>query len=64
VAPRPTESFFLGVSVAWPQVEVQPILDRLLLEDTHEQEPRKTICSGSDLDLVGVVVDDNPAERL
>jgi hypothetical protein len=34
------------------------------LGDTHGQEPRKTICSGSDLELIGVVVDDNPAERL
>jgi hypothetical protein len=60
---QPKEPLHLGVSVVWPEVEVQPILDRLLL-DTHEQEPRKTICSGSDLELIGVVVDDNPAERL
>jgi hypothetical protein len=61
---QPTESLYFGVSVVWPEVEVQPILDRLLRGDTHEQEPRKTISSWSDLELLGVVVDDNPAERL
>ena len=30
----------------------------------HEQEARKAICNGTDLELVGVVVDDHPAKRL
>jgi hypothetical protein len=63
VAPQPKESLDLGVSVVWPEVEVQPILHRLLFRDGNEQEPRRTICGGSDLELIGVVIDDNPAEK-
>ena len=58
------QPFDLNVSVVWPEVEVQPILDRLRLRDGEEEESRQTIRSGSNLELVGVVVDDYPAERL
>ena len=54
----------LDVSVVWPEVEVQPILDRLRLRDLDEEESRQAIRSGSNLELVGIVVDDHPAERL
>ena len=57
------QPFDLNVSVVWPEVEVQPILDRLRLRDGDEEESRQTIHSGSNLELVGVVVDDHPAER-
>src|SRR4051812_49254615 len=52
------------VSVVWPEVEVQAILDRLRLRDGGEEEPRQTIRGGSNLELVGVVADDDPTERL
>ncbi len=58
------QPFDLNVSVVWPEVEVQPILDRLRLRDGDEEESRQTIRSGSNLELVGVVVEDYPAERL
>jgi hypothetical protein len=54
----------LNVSVVWPEVEVQPILNRLRLREGDEEESRQTIRSGSNLELVGVVADDYPAERL
>jgi hypothetical protein len=58
------QSLDLGVSVVRPKVEVQPILERLLLWDGHEQESTKTIRSRSDLELIRISVDDNPTERL
>ena len=58
------QPFDLNVSVVWPEVEVQPILDRLRLGDGDEEESRQTIRSGSNLELVGVVVDDYPTERI
>jgi hypothetical protein len=58
------QPFDLNVSVVWPEVEVQAILDHLRLRDGDEEESRQTIRRGSNLELVGVVVDDDPAERL
>ena len=58
------QSLDLGVSVVGSEVEVQAILRRLRLRDGHEKESRKPIRGGSDLELVGVVVHDNPAERV
>lgn len=43
---------------------MQPILDRLRLRDGDEEESRQTIRRGSNLELIGVVVDDDPVERL
>ena len=54
----------LGVSIVRSEVEVQAVLRRLRLGDRHEQEPRKSIRGGSDLELVWVVVHDDPAERV
>jgi hypothetical protein len=59
-----TQPFDFRVSIVWPETEVQPILDRLPLRDRHEQESRQTIWSGPNLELIGVVVDDDPPERL
>jgi hypothetical protein len=42
---------------------VQAILRCLQVRDRHEKEYRKPIRSGSDLELVGVVVHDNPGVR-
>jgi excisionase family DNA binding protein len=56
------QSVDLGVSVVRSEVEVQAILRRLRLRDRDEKESRKPIRGGSDLELVGVVVHDNPAE--
>ena len=57
------QSVDLGISVVWAKVEVQPILGGLLLWNRHEQESRETIRSRSDLELIRIVVDDNPIER-
>lgn len=61
---QPEQSLDLGVSVVRSEVEVQAILRRLRLRDRHEEESRKPIRGGSDLELLGVVVHDNPAERV
>jgi hypothetical protein len=45
--------FDFPVSIVWPEIEVQPILDRLLLGDRHEQESRQTIWSRPNLELIG-----------
>jgi hypothetical protein len=57
-------SLDLGVSVVRSEVEVEAILRRLRLRDRHEKEPRKPIRGGSDLELVGILAHDNPAERV
>ena len=57
------QSLDLGVSVVRSEVEVEAILRRLRLRDPHEKEPRKPIRGGSDLELVGILAHDNPAER-
>ncbi len=43
---------------------MEAILDRLRLGNWNEQQPRKTIRLGSDLEFLGLAVYDNPAERL
>ncbi len=58
------QSLDLGVSVVRSEVEVEAILRRLRLRDPHEEEPRKPIRGGSDLELVGILAHDNPAERV
>lgn len=62
--PQRKQPFDLNVSVVWPEVEVQPILHRLRLRDRDEEEPRQTIRSRSDLELVWVIVDNHPAQRV
>ena len=57
------QSVDLRISVVWAKVEVQPILDGLLLWNRHEQETRETIRSWPDLELIRIVVDDNPIKR-
>ena len=42
---------------------MKSVLGVLLFWDRHEQEAGKAILGGTDLKLVGVVVDDYPAER-
>jgi hypothetical protein len=42
---------------------VKSVLGGLLVWDRHEHEAGKAIRGGTDLKLVGVVVDDYPAER-
>ena len=42
---------------------MKSVLGGLLIWDRHEQEAGKAILGGTDLKLVGVVVDDYPAER-
>lgn len=58
------QSLDLGVSIVRSEVQVQAILRRLRLRDRHEKESRKPVRCGSDLELVGVVVHDNSAERV
>src|SRR5437660_3618787 len=62
--PERKQPFDLNVPVLWPEVEVQPILRRLQLRNGHEEESRKTISRGSNLELVGVGVDNHPAQRV
>jgi hypothetical protein len=62
--PQRKQPFDLNVSVVWPEVEVQPILHRLRVRDRDEEEPGQTISSRSDLELVWVVIDNHPAQRL
>lgn len=57
------QSVDLGISVVWAKIEVQPVLGGLLFWNWYEQESRKTIRSRSDLELIRIVVDDNPIER-
>jgi hypothetical protein len=56
------KSFDLQISVVGPEVEVKPVLGLLPVGDMGEQEPGKAICGWSDLELVRVIVDDNPPE--
>jgi hypothetical protein len=56
------QSFDLHISVVGPEVEVKPVLGLLTLGNTSEQKAGKAIRGWSDLELVRVVVDDNPPE--
>jgi hypothetical protein len=53
----------LGILVIWPEVQVKPIFARLGLWHRNEQKSRKAIFAWSYLELVGIVVDRDPAER-
>jgi hypothetical protein len=56
-------SLYLRVSVVWSEVEAKSVLGGIRFWDRHEQEAGKAILGGMYLKLVGVVVDDYPAER-
>jgi hypothetical protein len=56
------KSFDLQISVLGAEVEVQPVLGLLAVGDLGEEEPWKAIYGGPDLELVRVVVDDDPPE--
>jgi hypothetical protein len=61
---QPEESLNLNVSVVGPEVEVETILGRLRLSYRDEQETWKTVFARPDLELIRVIVHDNPAEGL
>ena len=58
------QSFDLRVAVVGNEVEMQAVLDRLALGDRQEDEPGKPFVVGRDHDLVVVLEEDLPAERL
>jgi hypothetical protein len=60
---KSNKPFDLGILVIWPEVEVKPVLARLGLWHLNEQKSRKATLALSYLELVGLVVDHNPAER-
>jgi hypothetical protein len=58
------EALDLRVTVIWAEVKVQPVLHYLSLRDSDEQQPRAPIGHRTDLELLGIVVHDHPAERV
>jgi hypothetical protein len=58
------EALDLRVTVMWAEVKVQSVLHYLPLRDSDEQQPRAPIGRRTDLELLGIVVHDHPAERV
>jgi hypothetical protein len=58
------ESLDFGVLILGAEVEMNTILDLLGVVDRLEHESRQPIGSRSNLELVRIVVDDDPSERL
>lgn len=58
------EAFDLGILVIRSEVEMQPVLVLLDLGHRLKKHPRQLIDVRADLELLRVVVDDDPVERL
>ena len=56
------EASHLSVPVVGPEVEVQPVLERLRFRDASEQEARQPVRRGPNLELLRVVVDHHPVQ--
>ncbi len=57
------EPLDLGVLILGTEIEMKAVLGLLLLGDRLEHEPRELIGLWSNLELVGIIVADDPPER-
>ena len=58
------QAFHLSISIVRSEVEMQPVLAELRFGHTAEQKTGEPPGAGSNLEFVGVLVDNDPTKRL